>query len=68
MLSRPGWDEYVDLAFEELRTYGKDSPQTVTHLRRVLDDLIASVGAHREPALRRHRQLLDPQMAPLPSG
>jgi len=68
VLSRPGWDEYVDLAFQELRAFGKDSPQTVAHLGRVLDDLVTVVPPHRQQALRRHRQALDPDMAPLPSG
>lgn len=54
------WGELVDLACDEIRTYGADSPQVVRALRRMLDDLETIVPEERRPPIRRQRSLLPP--------
>ncbi|ARF65301.1 MULTISPECIES: DUF2254 domain-containing protein [Streptomyces] len=54
----PGWDELVDLAFEEIRWCVAGSPQVTRRLMAGLDDLLRIVPGERGAALLRHRALL----------
>jgi uncharacterized membrane protein len=53
-----GWDDYVQLAFVEIRMAGAGSPQVARRLKEVLDDLLACAPQGRRPPLERERSLL----------
>lgn len=55
----PSWEEYLDLAFTEILTYGADSPQVVRRLRKVLRSIRSAVPAWRIEAIDEHSQLLE---------
>lgn len=55
---RYAWDDYVELAFDEIRHYGRGSIQVARRMRGALDDLLAIAPAHRRPALERQLRLL----------
>ena len=52
------WDAFVNLAFDEIRLAGAQSPQVTRRLTDALDDLETVSPAERLPALRRQRDLL----------
>ncbi|WP_431788989.1 DUF2254 domain-containing protein [Streptomyces sp. G9] len=54
----PGWDDLVDLAFEEIRWCLTGSPQVSRRLMAGLDDLLLIVPGDRRKSLARHRELL----------
>ena len=55
---RLDWDDYVRLAFDEIRQYGSHSIQVVRRLHGAVDDLLAVVPASRRAALEQQRDLL----------
>lgn len=59
VVPRLGWDDYVRLAFEEIRQYGESSIQVSRRLRMVLTDLAATVDEPRRPVIREELELLD---------
>jgi uncharacterized membrane protein len=50
-LRRPGWDDYVALAFDELRLYGSGHLQVTRRLAFALRDLISIAPADRRSSL-----------------
>lgn len=56
-----GWDEFVHLAFDEIRQYGGSSLQVQQRLRSMIDDLVTVVADDpgRVAALEAQRTLLD---------
>jgi uncharacterized membrane protein len=54
-----GWDDYVWLAFTELRVAGAGSPQVPRRIRAAIDDLLEVAPPDRRPPLERQLQLLD---------
>jgi len=52
------WEDYVDLAFDEIRFYGIDQPQTRGQLSRSLDYLLDTVPEGCRAALERQKELL----------
>ena len=59
----PNWDDYVLLAFTEIRGFGAASMPIARRLRAVLLDLCASVPSHRRSALEAQLRLLDTAVA-----
>jgi uncharacterized membrane protein len=55
----PNWEDYVHLAFTELRLNGAESIQVVRRLRAMIENLSQTLPEHRRPALRRELDLLD---------
>src|SRR4029078_12048433 len=55
----PNWDDYVNVACNEIRTYGATNAQIARRLRAMLDNLPPSLPMHRRAALDRERELLD---------
>jgi uncharacterized membrane protein len=56
----PTWDDYLTLAFDEIRQYGTTSVQVMRRLRSALVDLAASLtSAERADAVRRYLKHLD---------
>lgn len=54
----PTWEDYVHLAFDEIRIAGAASPQIPRRLRAALEDLLAIVPAERKRALQAQLELL----------
>jgi uncharacterized membrane protein len=54
----PGWDDLLDLAFDEIREYGASSVQVLRRLRAALEDLRAATAPVRHAALDRHMEWL----------
>jgi uncharacterized membrane protein len=56
----PTWEDYLSLAFDEIRLFGADSPQVLRRLRSALNDILASLrNADRADAVRRYLRHLD---------
>jgi uncharacterized membrane protein len=54
----PTWDDFLMLAFNEIRSYGADSVQVMRRMRALISDLIAVVPDERRPALEHWQQRL----------
>ena len=59
LVTHPSWEQYVALAFDEVRQYGAGSLQFARHLRQVLTDLLAVAPTERAAPLCRQLELLD---------
>ena len=55
----PDWDDFVQLAYSEIRLYGAENFQIARRLRAMTENLIHTLPEHRHPALRRELGLLD---------
>jgi uncharacterized membrane protein len=62
-LPYPAWDDFLALAFDEIRHYGADSVQVMRRMKALAADLIAALPPERHESLRRHQQRLDGQIA-----
>jgi uncharacterized membrane protein len=63
MIPYPAWDDFLAVAFDEIRYYGRDSVQVMRRMKAFAADLIAALPAERHAALRRHQQRLDAAIA-----
>ena len=55
----PNWDDFVQLAFREIRLYGAENFQIARRLRAMVDNLVKTLPESRRPALRLELELLD---------
>jgi uncharacterized membrane protein len=55
----PNWEDFVYLAFSEIRCCGSNNLQIVRRLRAMIDNLEQTLPAHCHPALRLQLNLLD---------
>jgi uncharacterized membrane protein len=55
----PDWDDFVQLAYSEIRLYGAENFQVARRLRAMTDNLIHTLPERRHAALRRELDLLD---------
>jgi uncharacterized membrane protein len=55
----PSWDDFLTLAFDEIRFYGASSIQVMRRMRALLLDLIEQVPASRRAALERYLNRVD---------
>jgi len=55
----PNWEDFVHLAFTEIRHCGAQNMQIARRLRAMIENLIQTLPKHRHPALKRELQLLD---------
>ena len=55
----PNWDDFVQLAFREIRLYGAENFQIARRLRAMIDNLVATLPESRRRALRQELDLLD---------
>jgi uncharacterized membrane protein len=53
------WDDYVHLAFDEIRMAGAGSPQVARRLRAALQDLLAIAPQERKRSLQEQLDLLE---------
>jgi uncharacterized membrane protein len=59
----PNWEDFVHIAFREIRHYGAGSLQIARRLRAMLESLLESLPVHRHEALRIEQDLLDRMIA-----
>ena len=55
----PNWEDFVHLAFSEIRACGSNNLQIVRRLRAMIENLIQTLPAHRHPALQQELRVLD---------
>ena len=55
----PSWEDFLVLAFDEIRFYGASSIQVMRRMRALLHDLSRGVPAERRAALERYQERLD---------
>jgi uncharacterized membrane protein len=63
ILRTPGWDDFVHLAFTEIRSYGAGNIQIARRLRAMLFNLMSTLPAPRHAALQEQFDLLDRSVA-----
>ena len=57
-MHKPAWEDFVSLALDEIRQYGKGTFQVVRRLRAMLEDLLEIVPDPRRQALREQLALV----------
>ena len=55
----PNWDDFVSLAFSEIRMCGAGNVQVARRLRAMIDNLMQTLPAHRHAELERQLSLLE---------
>jgi uncharacterized membrane protein len=55
----PNWEDFVNLAFSEIRSCGSNNLQIVRRLRAMIDNLVQTLPAHCHPPLQQQLRLLD---------
>src|SRR5262249_47912848 len=55
----PNWEDFVHLAFTEIRQCGAQNIQIVRRLRAMIENLIQTLPKHRHPVLQNELDLLD---------
>jgi uncharacterized membrane protein len=58
LMSFPDWDDFLGLAFDEIRFYGANSIQVMRRMKALVNELIAMLPEERQPALRRWQERL----------
>lgn len=59
----PNWEDFVHLAFSEIRQCGANNLQVVRRLRAMIENLIDTLPAHRHAALHQQVSLLDRELS-----
>jgi uncharacterized membrane protein len=59
ILRTPNWEDFVDLAFSEIRFYGGTNLQIVRRLRAMIENLMQTLPEHRHRELLHQLELLD---------
>lgn len=59
LLKTPDWEDYVDLAFTEIRACGANSVQVARRLRAMIESLMRTLPESRHAALQLELDLLD---------
>src|SRR5690242_11504039 len=55
----PNWEDFVNLAFSEIRACGSSNLQIVRRLRAMIENLVQTLPAHRHSALHKQLELLE---------
>ncbi len=63
VVPHPTWEDFLRLAFEEIRFCGATSVQVMRRMRAMISDLIAALPPERHPALEHHRERLNATIA-----
>ena len=58
VISYPGWEDFLDLAFEEIRFYGANSVQVMRRMKALISDLILALPQERHKPLLQYQQKL----------
>lgn len=59
----PAWEDFLALAFDEIRHYGADSVQVMRRMKALAADLLTVLPPERHESLRRQQQRLDAAIA-----
>jgi uncharacterized membrane protein len=59
----PNWEDFVRLAFREIRACGSNNLQIARRLRAMIENLVRTLPAYRHPALLQELSLLDRDIA-----
>jgi uncharacterized membrane protein len=59
ILRTPNWDNFVELAFSEIRLYGASNFQVARRLYAMIDDLMTIVPETRQLAMQRQLHVLN---------
>ena len=59
VLPTPNWEDFLQLAFCEIRLYGAETFQVARRLRAMINNLMKTFPEWRRPAFRRELELLD---------
>jgi uncharacterized membrane protein len=59
----PNWEDFVHLAFSEIRSCGANNLQIVRRLRAMIENLVQTLPTYRHPALLVELSLLDREIA-----
>jgi uncharacterized membrane protein len=63
VIREPTWEDFLALAFDEIRFCGATSVQVARRLKALISDLISALPKERYPALRHHQERLDSTIA-----
>ena len=63
VVRHPSWDDFVLLAFDEIRVYGAKSVQVMRRMKALAADLISYVPPERQACLRHYQERLDATIA-----
>ena len=63
VIAVPSWEDFVNLAFSEIRSYGAQSIQVMRRMNALLSDLTSAVPEQRRPALRSQKRRLENTIA-----
>ena len=63
VIAHPTWEDFLRLAFDEIRFCGATSVQTMRRMKALVSDLIHALPEERHEALRRHQKRLDSTIA-----
>ena len=63
MIRAPIWEDFLALAFCQIRSYGATSIQVMRRMKAFLSDLINALPEEHRPALRRQQKRLDATIA-----
>jgi uncharacterized membrane protein len=58
LMSLPTWDDFLSLAFDEIRFYGATSIQVMRRMKALVNELISILPEERQPALRHWQERL----------
>jgi uncharacterized membrane protein len=58
LISFPTWDDFLHLAFDEIRQYGATSIQVMRRMKALVNELISILPEERQPALRHWQERL----------
>src|SRR4051812_1762503 len=58
----PNWEDFVNLAFSEIRRCGTNNFQVARRLRAMIENLMRTLPEHRHPALQQQLTLLDQEI------
>jgi uncharacterized membrane protein len=59
----PNWEDFVHLAFSEIRACGSQNLQIVRRLRAMIENLLETLPSHRDAALQLELNLIDRDIA-----
>jgi uncharacterized membrane protein len=63
VVPNPSWDDFVTLAFDEIRYCGASSIQVMRRMKALAADLISALPPERHPSLMSHQRRLDKSIA-----
>jgi uncharacterized membrane protein len=63
VVSYPAWDDFLMLAFDEIRYYGATSVQVMRRMKAIAADLIRALPPERHESLRHYQHRLDVTIA-----